>query len=74
MAVPCFGSPCLAVLGALLIVATCQPPSLSDETLLLEFKSTFTNGDAVLSGWNASTPACQWEGLTCNAEGRVESM
>lgn len=59
------------VLAALLLVAKAQA---DDEELLLAFKSSFSNGDEALAAWNTTAPVCQWEGVTCNAEGRVQGL
>ncbi|KAF7820572.1 pollen receptor-like kinase 1 [Senna tora] len=59
-----------------LVLLTCQslvPPILaSDSELLIKFKSSLTNADA-LSNWNPSTPPCNgnnanWVGLLCASD------
>lgn len=42
--------------------------------LLLAFKASFDNGDAILPSWRAGTDTCAWDGVSCGASGFVEAL
>ena len=55
-----------------------QPPP-EDMAALVALQQAITNwaefsAAAGLRGWNASTPACTWTGVTCSDAGRVQSL
>lgn len=66
----------LAVLLVLVAPVNSQPASgtVTDVQLLLELKASFTNGDALLSNWGASSSPCGWAGIGCNEDGQVTQM
>jgi hypothetical protein len=75
----------LVVHGLVLLFTSTLAPSLaqpapqaggnsSEAELLLAFKGSFANGDAVLNGWVPGTDPCAWTGISCNARGFVERM
>ncbi|KAK3131039.1 hypothetical protein QOZ80_6BG0501230 [Eleusine coracana subsp. coracana] len=45
----------------------------TDGDALLAFKAGVTDSTGALDSWNATTPLCQWAGVTCTA-GRVTSL
>ena len=45
-----------------------------DGPLLLDFKRSFANGDALLEDWRAGTSPCGWQGVGCNSNGDVAIM
>ena len=64
-------------LPLLLLVVWLAAPALgqSDAQLLLTFKSTFINGESVLSNWTGASDPCGggWRGVTCDG-GRPTEM
>lgn len=49
-------------------------PACDQESVLLQFKDCFSNGDVALAGWSNATAVCEWQGIKCNAEGEVVDM
>lgn len=74
VAAPAWGRPALPLL---LLAVWLAVPTLgqSDVQLLLDFKSTFSNGDSVLSSWTDGSDPCggSWQGVTC-VGGRPSEM
>lgn len=64
-------------LALLLLVVWLAAPALSqsDAQLLINFKSTFSNGESVLSNWIDATDPCSgsWTGVMCDG-GRPSHM
>lgn len=80
---PSFVPRVLLLLLALLSTTQQAPAAAAnsaDAELLLEFKSGFANGDALLSSWVNGTSPCGegsgagWAGVTCDGSGAVTDM
>lgn len=48
--------------------------SREDAALLLAFKDSLDNGDEVLTDWQLGSDPCAWTGISCKANGEVDSM
>ncbi|KAF8012867.1 hypothetical protein BT93_I0893 [Corymbia citriodora subsp. variegata] len=50
----------------------------SDESVLLQLKSSFSDPSGLLAGWGSSSPGasghCSWFGVTCGVDSRVSSL
>lgn len=46
----------------------------ADAQLLLDFRASFANGEAVLPFWNADTDPCGWEAVKCDSAGSITKM
>ncbi|KAL4384516.1 hypothetical protein GQ457_15G004610 [Hibiscus cannabinus] len=66
----------LFVFQLFLLFCSVSGKSVSEETILLEFKSSVLDPSGVLSSWNSSENPnhCTWFGVSCNSRSRVISI
>jgi hypothetical protein len=66
----------LVLLAPLSALAGPASPSnaTTDAELLLAFKASLANGNALLSTWRRPESLCGWTGITCNSGGRVTGL
>lgn len=70
---------CLIFLAHALLCAFCAAAASSEATKLLAQRDAIDNWGEFseangLSGWNESTPVCEWSGVACSAGGAVTEL